>query len=212
MKKNPYGLFGLRRLLPKLQSYRRPLFLMLLTSALGSIVDIGVPLFQRYALNHFVTRGTLDTFPLFLILYLAVIFGSAVLNYISCIYGMKIEVGVDMDLRNAAFSHLQTLSFSYYNQNSVGYIHARVMSDTSRIGELCSWTLLNAVWQGCYLIGAILVMLLTNTRLALPVIAILPVTALIFSLFQRRLTQVNREIRELQRGHHRCAHHQKPRD
>ena len=53
MKKNPYGLFGLRRLLPKLQSYRRPLFLMLLTSALGSIVDIGVPLFQRYALNHF---------------------------------------------------------------------------------------------------------------------------------------------------------------
>ena len=197
MKKNPYGLFGLRRLLPQLRSYRTPLVLMLLTSALGSIVDIGVPLFQRYALNHFVALGTLDSFPLFLILYLAVILGSAVLNYISCIYGMKIEVGVDMDLRNAAFSHLQTLSFSYYNQNSVGYIHARVMSDTSRIGELCSWTLLNAVWQGCYLIGAILVMLLTNTRLALPVIAILPVTALIFSLFQRRLTQVNREIREI---------------
>ena len=197
MKKNSYGLFGLRRLLPRLRSYRRPLILMLLTSALGSIVDIGVPLFQRYALNHFVALGTLENFPIFLILYLAVILGSAVLNYISCIYGMKIEVGVDMDLRNAAFSHLQTLSFSYYNQNSVGYIHARVMSDTSRIGELCSWTLLNAVWQGCYLIGAILVMLLTNARLALPVIAILPVTALIFSLFQRRLTQVNREIREV---------------
>jgi len=40
VKKNPYGLFGLRRLLPQLGSYRRPLFLMLLTSALGSIVDI----------------------------------------------------------------------------------------------------------------------------------------------------------------------------
>ena len=197
MKKNPYGLFGLRRLLPELRSYRTALVLMLLTSAFGSIVDIGVPLFQRYALNHFVALGTLEGFPFFLFLYLAVILVSALLNYISCIYGMKIEVGVDMDLRNAAFSHLQTLSFSYYNQNSVGYIHARVMSDTSRIGELCSWTLLNAVWQGCYLIGAILVMLITNTRLALPVIAILPVTVLLFSLFQRRLTLVNREIREV---------------
>ena len=88
MKKKPYGLFGLRRLLPKLQSYRTPLILMLLSSALGSIVDIGVPLFQRYALNHFVALGTLENFPIFLILYLAVILGSAVLNYISCIYGM----------------------------------------------------------------------------------------------------------------------------
>ena len=68
--------------------------LMLLTSALGSMVDIGVPLFQRYALNRFVALGSLEGFPLFLFLYLAVILVSALLNYISCIYGMKIEVGV----------------------------------------------------------------------------------------------------------------------
>ena len=110
---------------------------------------------------------------------------------------MKIEVGVDMDLRNEAFSHLQTLSFSYYNQNSVGYIHARIMSDTSRIGELCSWTLLNGAWQGCYLLGAIAVMLFTNLRLALLVIAVLPFAVLLFSLFQRDLTRVNRQIREV---------------
>ena len=95
MKKNPYGLFGLRRLLPELRSYRTALLLMLLTSAFGSIVDIGVPLFQRYALNHFVALGTLEGFPLYLFLYLAVILVSALLNYISCIYGMKIELGVD---------------------------------------------------------------------------------------------------------------------
>ena len=197
MKKKRFGLFGLRRLLPRLRKYRTPLLMMLLTSAAGSIVDIGVPLFQRYALNHFVAAGTLAHFPLFLSLYLAVILISALFNYISCIYGMKVEVGVDMDLRNAAFSHLQTLSFSYYNQNSVGYLHARVMSDTSRIGELCSWTLLNAVWQGCYLVGAIAVMLFSNIRLALPVIMILPAAALVFSLFQRKLTQANRTIREV---------------
>ena len=189
--------FGIGRIIGRLGQYRVPLILMLLTSALGSAVDIGVPLFQRYALNRFVAFGTLKGLPGYILLYVSVIFVSAVLNYISCIYGMKIEVGVDRDLRNEAFAHLQTLSFSYYNRNSVGYIHARVMSDTQRIGELCSWTLLNGAWQGCYLVGAVAVMLLTNARLALLVIAVLPVTALLFSLFQRELTRVNRDIREV---------------
>ncbi len=197
MKSGKVRFFGIGRILGRLQSYKLPLLIMLLTSAAGSVVDIGVPVFQRYALNHFVGLGTLQGLPVYLLVYVGVILLSAVLNYISCIYGMKIEVGVDMDLRNEAFSHLQTLSFSYYNQNSVGYIHARIMSDTSRIGELCSWTLLNGAWQGCYLLGAIAVMLFTNLRLALLVIAVLPFAVLLFSLFQRDLTRVNRQIREV---------------
>ena len=197
MKSGKVRFFGIGRILGRLQSYKLPLLIMLLTSAAGSVVDIGVPVFQRYALNRFVGQGTLQGLPAYLLVYVGVILLSAVLNYISCIYGMKIEVGVDMDLRNEAFSHLQTLSFSYYNQNSVGYIHARIMSDTSRIGELCSWTLLNGAWQGCYLLGAIAVMLFTNLRLALLVIAVLPFAVLLFSLFQRDLTRVNRQIREV---------------
>ncbi len=189
--------FGLDRLLPYLRGYRRLLVILLVTSAASSAVDIGVPLFQRYALNHFIQLGTLDSLPVYLVLYLALILGSAVPNYICGYCGMKIEMGIDRDLRNAAFSHLQTLSFSYYNRNSVGYIHSRVMSDTSRIGELCSWTLLNGVWQACYLLGAMTVMLLIDVRLALLVIAILPLTVLLFSLFQQRLALANRQIREI---------------
>ena len=196
-KTNTARFFGIGKLRPYLKGYRGLLLWMLLTSALGSIIDIAVPLFQRYALNHFIALGTLDTLPAYLAIYLLVILSSAVFNYICSYLGMKVEVGVDRDLRNAAFAHLQTLSFSYFNRNSVGYLHSRVMSDTSRIGELFSWTLLNASWQGCYLIGAIAVMLAINARLALLVLAVLPVTVLLFSLFQRKLTLVNREIREI---------------
>ena len=197
MKRENRGFSGLHRLLPYLTAYRRPLLMMLLTSGAGSMIDIGVPLFQRFALNTFVARGSMESLPAYLVLYLAVILVSAALNYICCIYGMKIEVGVDMDLRNLAFSHLQTLSFSYYNRNSVGYIHSRVMSDTQRIGEFCSWTLLNAVWQLCYLVGAVAVMLVTNLRLALLVILVLPAAAVLFAVFQVKLTVANREIREV---------------
>ena len=188
--------FGIGKILPYLKSYKRSLVIMILGSLMGSGVDIGVPIFQRYALNHFVGGGTLDTLPLFIVLYFSVIVAAALLNYAAAYQGMSIEVGIDKDLRNAAFSHLQTLSFSYFNQNSVGWIHSRVMSDTSRIGALVSWTLLDSIWQLSYLIGAIVVMLIINTRLALLVLAVLPLTVLFFSLFQSRLTKVNREIRE----------------
>lgn len=199
MKKDSSRLpfFGIGKILPFLKNYKRALLGMVAGSLAGSLVDVGVPLFQRYALNHFIGGGTLDTVIVFVLLYLAMLVGAALVNYYACIFSMQIEVGVDKDLRNAAFSHLQTLSFSYFNQNSVGYIHSRVMSDTARIGTLVSWTLLDSIWQGGYLVGAIVVMLAVNARLALMVMAVLPLTVLLFSLFQSRLTRLNREIREI---------------
>ena len=194
MKKTSF--FGLGRILPYLKPYRRAIAGLVIASALGSFIDIGVPLFQRYALDRFVTRQELGTLPAFIAIYLGAILLAAGFNYISCIWGMKVEVGVDRDLRNAAFSHLQTLSFSYFNQNSVGYIHARIMSDTQRIGSLLSWTLLNSVWQLFYVIGAVTAMFLIRPQLAWMVTAVLPVVALLYALFQKRLYTLNRAIRE----------------
>ena len=188
--------FGIPLLFPFLKHYRRELIGMILASAAGSLIDIAVPLFQRYALNTFVTVGDLGTMPMFILLYFAAIVTAAGFNYWACIWGMKVEVGMDMDLRNAAFSHLQTLSFSYFNQNSVGYIHSRVMSDTGRIGALVSWTLLDSVWQLGYIIGAEIVMFAINARLALLVTAVLPAVVLLYTLFEKKLVTVNREIRE----------------
>ena len=189
--------FGIGKVLPFLKKYKG-VMLAMVTCGLGSTcVDLLVPQFQRYALNHYIAENTLDTLPIFIVVYLCTIVLTGVLNYISCTYAMKTEVSVNRDLRNAAFSHLQTLSFSYFNQNSVGYIHARVISDTSRIGSLVSWSLMDSVWHLSYLVGAVVVMLLVNAKLALLVITILPLIVILFSVFQRKLIRVNREVREL---------------
>ena len=189
--------FGIPRLLPFLRRYRKTLALMVACGLAGSAMDVALPLFQRYALNHFIALGTTDTLPLYVVIYAAAILLSSGANYVSCKGAMTTEVSVNRDLRNAAFNHLQTLSFSYFNQNSVGYIHARVMSDTSRIGGLVSWTLMDCVWHTSYLIGSLAVMLVVNVRLALLVMLILPLTFALFSLFQKKLIFANRRIREL---------------
>ena len=194
-KKLPF--FGVGKMLPYLKKYRMQFTVMIGCSLLASMMDVFLPLIQRYALNHFVEGNTLDTLPQFILIYLAAVLFTAVMFFIYSRLATCIEVWVGRDLRNAAFSHLQTLSFSYFNQNSVGYIHSRVISDTGRIGSLFSWTLQTGVWEISYLLGAIVVMMVVNLKLALMVMIILPLIALLFSVFQKQLLKVNREIREV---------------
>ncbi|MDD6142217.1 MAG: ABC transporter ATP-binding protein [bacterium] len=196
-EKRSLPFFGIGKVLPFMKPYRRVVAAMIGCGLASTGVDLLIPQFQRYALNHFIAHKTLDTLPFFLIIYIGAILLASVFNYISCSNAMRTEVSVNRDLRNAAFSHLQTLSFSYFNQNSVGYIHARVISDTSRIGSLVSWSLMDSVWHLSYLVGAIVVMFLVNAKLALMVITILPLIIVLFSVFQGKLVRVNREVREL---------------
>lgn len=189
--------FGIGKIIPYLARYKKRVYAMLFCGLLGSVVDIAQPILQRYSINHFIGGGTLDTLPWFIAIYFGTILLSAAANYISCTDATCLEVWIDRDLRNDAFAHLQTLSFSYFNQNSVGYIHARVISDSSRIGTLFSWSLIDGVWQMTYLVGAIVVMLIINAKLALMVLTIMPLIVLLFSIFQSRLVRVNREVREI---------------
>ncbi len=189
--------FGIGKILPFLKPVRRSIFIMVFFGLMGSATDIVLPLFQRYALDHFIGDGTMDTIVVFVLLFLLTVLTAAVSNYISCALATIIEMRVNRQLRQTGFEHLQKLSFSYFNQNSVGYIHARLMSDTSRIGSLVSWTLVDCVWRISYLVGSVAMMLVMNARLAAMVLSILPLLVVLFSIFQKKLIHVNREIREV---------------
>ena len=189
--------FGIGKILPYTKEVRKLTLVMVIFGLLGSVADIVIPQYQRYALDHFIGKRTFDTIVLFVIAYLVTIVLQSVVNYISCSLATIIEMRVNRKLRQVGFEHLQTLSFSYFNQNSVGYIHARLMSDTSRIGSLMSWTLVDCIWRISYLVGAIAMMIVMNAKLAAMVLTILPLLVILFTVFQKKLIKINREVREV---------------
>ncbi len=189
--------FGIPKLLPFVKPYRKIMLSMIIMGALSSLIDSIYPLFNQYALNHFVALKTTDTIVPFVIAYLVILVLFVILNYISTSYAGKVEMSVNRDLRNASFNHLQELSFAYFNQNNVGYIHARVMSDTGRIGQLVSWDMMDVVWQGSYLIFIIINMAIINLRLALYIMMIIPIAIILIVFFQKELVALNRKIREI---------------
>ncbi len=189
--------FGIPRLLPFLRPYAKDLIVMTVLGLLGSAVDIVIPLFQKYAIDVYIAERVTDTIGYFVGAYVFVLIVQVLANYKTFYNATYIEMKIGEDLKQSCFDHLQTLSFSYFNQNSVGYVHSRVMSDTSRIGSLVSWVMIDTIWHSSYIIGAMIVMLSINWKLALAVIAIVPIVAFIIALCTGRLTNLNRQIREL---------------
>ena len=189
--------WGIPQLWPFLKPYRKILLVNIVLGVLSSLADSVYPLFNSYALNHFIAENTLDGILYFVLAYGCILLLQVVDNFVSTYQCGRIEMMVDRDLRNAAFHHLQTLSFSYFNQNNVGYIHARVISDAGKIGELVAWRMMDLVWHGSYIVCVFCVMLTVNARLTLYLLALLPAAVFFIVFFQKRLVQLNRRIREI---------------
>lgn len=188
--------FGIPLIMPYIKPYKNLFIVMVVTGAIGSGMDAIIPLFQQYAINNFIGGNTLSGLWVFIALYVLVMVIQVATNYISSLGACKAEMYIGRDLKRASFDHLQTLSFSYFNQNSVGYIHARVMSDTDRIAGTLAWGVMEAVWYIAYLVLAIVMMLILNWKLALCVIAVVPVAVLLSTFFQKKMLHYQRKVRE----------------
>lgn len=196
-QKSKLKFFGLNKLKPYLSKYKLIFLTLILCTLAVGVLSIITPLFQKYAITNFINAKTLDGLLWFVLAYVAVIVATVVLDFFGSYNCCRLEMFLLRDMRRTAFNHLQTLSVGYFNQTSVGKLHARIMSDTSSVGSIISWDVYEGVWNVTYVIGAIAVMLATNALLALCVIVIVPIIAVVSVYFQRRLTKLNRRVREI---------------
>lgn len=77
----PY--FGMNKLWPFLKPYGFTIFSMVFLGFLGGLADIIMPLFQEYAIDHFIAKQTLSSIERFTAAYVAVLLFQVVANGIS---------------------------------------------------------------------------------------------------------------------------------
>ncbi len=185
------------KMLPFFKPYRRFFAITLGFNIFLAGVDVVVPLFQSYAIDHFITAESLEGIWQFLAAYVAVIVFQTLSVYFSVHAATTIEMNVGKDLKWAQFEHLQTLSFSYYNTTPVGYIHARVMSDTLRIASMVAWGLVDMFWALIYVVSVFGIMFVLNVKLALIILLIVPCIAVLTVYFQNKILHWNRKVRKI---------------
>ena len=186
-----------KRLGPFLRPYRGAFVSMLVFNGICALVDVVLPLFQKYAIQNFIEKDTLTGLLPYALAYLAVVVVQALSVVAFARNSMHIEMNLGKDMRGTLFHHLQTLSFSFYNVTPVGYLLTRVMSDTNRISGMLAWNFTDILWAMFYVLGTFTAMLALNWKLALAVIAIVPVMAILTGYFQNRILHWNRKVRKL---------------
>ncbi len=185
------------KLFPFFKPYKTYFFITFGLNILLAGVDVLVPLFQSYAIDHFIVPDTLEGLWIFGAVYFAVILGQTICVYFSVHAATTIEMNVGKDLKRAQFEHLQTLSFSYYNTTPVGYIHARVMSDTLRIAGMTAWGLVDMFWALIYVVSVFVIMFILNVQLALIIMLVVPCIAVLTVYFQNKILRWNRKVRKI---------------
>lgn len=185
------------KLLPFFKPMKWRLLLIAALILISAGIETVIPLFNRYAVNTFILRETTEGILPFAILYLVVILAFGLVTVIYARQSMVVEMESGREMKKACFVHLQKLSLTYFNQTPVGYVLARVMSDTNNISGMVAWGFINFLWNICYIAGVLIAMLLLNVRLALIIMLIIPVIVIVTYFFKGRLLKVNREMRSI---------------
>ncbi len=193
----PFRLKVWAKMLPFFKPYKKYFAITLGLNIFLAGVDVLTPLFQSYAIDHFIVPDTLEGIGVFAFAYISMIVMQTISVYWSVHAATTIEMCVGKDLKWAQFEHLQTLSFSYYNTTPVGYIHARVMSDTLKIAGVAAWGLVDMFWAFLYVVSVFVIMFALNAQLAVILLVIVPCIAVITVVFQNKILHWNRRVRKI---------------
>ncbi|MFW6070492.1 MAG: ABC transporter ATP-binding protein [bacterium] len=103
---------------------------------------------------------------------------------------------IAFDLRNDLFAKIQRLSFSYHDRNRTGQLMIRATDDVERLRVFLAQGLLMALQAFVLLAGTLLILFLTNVRLTLVILPILPIAVVVFMIFGRVAQPLFREVQK----------------
>ena len=185
-----------KKLLRYARPYYKHLVAIVLIMVLNAIFDVIFPLLNSEAIDEFAKMGRIDGIVGFAFKYFGVVLGQTACIFTFTFISGHVEVGMCRLIRRLGFKRLQELPFSFYDKTPVGYLIARLTSDTQRLGDTIGWGLIDIIWGVSYVIMVSIVMLIINWKLALVVLIIIPIVAVISAYFQKRILSSYREVRK----------------
>jgi ABC-type multidrug transport system fused ATPase/permease subunit len=188
--------FPLLRLLAFAAPYKARLWVLGLVAVLATATSLSEPLIIGYAIDKGLVAGSLSVIYWMVALYVGVNVATWGLSYAQT-FGMGwVGQSVILDIRNALFGHLQSLSLKFYSEQKAGWIISRLTNDIENFNNLLNDGVQNLVKNGLTLIGVFVAIFFVDWRVALAVTTILPVMILGTAVFRVQSWKAFRQARE----------------
>ncbi len=185
------------RILDQLKPYWKKVTIFIVTIAVIAFLDS----YFTYLSKRIVDEGIIPK-DIKAIFHVVKIYGSLMVIQAAAVLVMIVITGIlgeqiHYDLRKVMFGNLQDQSLSYFDKTPVGWIMSRFTSDSERIADLVTWGLLDVSWAVFNISVALLFMLKINWKLALVVIAIVPILIIVAIQFKKKIILEYRSVRKI---------------
>lgn len=165
----------LRRFFSYYKPHRR-LFIIDFTSAvIVAILELAFPVAVRWFVDDLLPGNNWDHIIIVAFLLLLVYLISTALNYVVTYWGHKLGVNIETDMRRDLFHHVQKQSFRFFDNTKTGHIMTRITTDLFEIGELAHHGPEDLFIALMTFIGAFLIMMTINMKLALIILIMVPI-------------------------------------
>ncbi len=181
-------------------SYFRPhmkLFLMDMVCALTiSIIDLSFPFVSRICMNELIPESRYTAFFTVIAILLLAYLLRSVMQYIVCYWGHTFGVLVEADIRWDLFTHLQTLSFGFYDKNRTGHLMSRMTAELFDITELAHHGPEDLFISGVTVAGAIAIMFTIQWKLALVMLLLVPTFLIVVNINRQKMVRASRAVKQ----------------
>ena len=185
----------MKRLLSYVGPYRHLLILGIVASLLVSGLELALPYIIKVAIDVHIANADYAGILRMSLLYLLILLGAFGLDY-GRIYLLNLLGQSAMrDLRIQLFTHLESLSLKFFDNNPVGRLVTRNTNDIQVLNELFASGVVTAAGDVFLLLGIIILMLLINWKLALLVFITLPPLFAVAQNFRIHIREIYRDIR-----------------
>ncbi|MDL2258628.1 ABC transporter ATP-binding protein/permease [Eubacteriales bacterium OttesenSCG-928-K08] len=161
-----------------------------------ALIDLVFPFMSKLALDRIIPA---QNGKLFFIVIGALLAGFAlrsVMTYIVTYLGHVMGVRMETDMRNVLFTHLQKLSFKFYDKTRTGHLMSRVISDLFEITELAHHGPEDLFISLVTFVGAFVLMLQMEWRLALLVFILIPLMIMFAVKGRGSMLKASRNVKE----------------
>ena len=190
------GMSQFRRLFAFVQPYRRRLAVMLAAVVLGSILSLAGPYALQFLIDAVFSRGDATLLNQITLILIGIFALQSVVYFVRGYLLATIGERVLADMRIALFEHLQRLSLSFFNERRTGELVSRLTNDVTTVRSVVTADISTALSQTLTFIGAFILIIVTNWRLTLFMLALIPLVMLIAILFGRRLRTLSTAVQD----------------
>lgn len=186
----------LKRMGHYLKPYSRQLLPIILTTMiLGTLSKLAIPYLISLAIDKAIFNGDGNL----LIIYASTMLALYIVQWLVNIYRIRfinvIGQKVLFDLRYALFSHIQQLSFRFFDKRPAGSVLVRITNDVNSLQDLFTNGVVNLMIDCVQLVGIVIILLTLSPKLGIAIIITVPLMFIVSTSLRKRIRWAWQDVR-----------------